>query len=123
MPPAVFSLLGGPFHQRIKAYVTVGRCDVDHTPVVRVAWRSKAMPAELAKRRSALVLLVADLLHPLHRLAVERLLDSDVGHGGGWGGAMPMLLARREAHDIAGANFLDRPALALRPAAARGDHE
>ena len=72
---------------------------------------------------SALVLLVADLLHPIDRLSVERLLDGDVGHGGGWGGAMPMLLARREDHDIAGANFLDRPALALRPAAARGDDE
>ena len=65
---------------------------------------------------SALVLLVADLLHPLDRLAVERLLDGDVGHGGGWGGAMPMLLARREDHDVAGANFLDR----RRPRAAPG---
>ena len=36
---------------------------------------------------------------------------------------MPMFLARREDHDVARTNFLDRPALALRPAAARRDDE
>ena len=65
------------------------------------------------------ILLVADLLHPFDRLAVERLLDGDMGHGGGRRGAVPVLLARREDDDVAGANLLDRAALALRPAAAR----
>src|ERR1700733_1369092 len=69
------------------------------------------------------VLLVADLLHPLDRLAVERLLDGDVGHGGGGGGAMPMLLAGCEDHDVAGTNLLDRAAFALRPAAPCSDDE
>ena len=38
-------------------------------------------------------------------------------------GAVPMFLAGREEHDVAGANFLDRAALALRPAAAQRDDE
>src|ERR1700722_18089831 len=71
--------------------------------------------------RSGLVLLVADLLHPLDRFAVERLLDGGVGHRGRGCGAVPMLLAWREHHDVAGANLLDCSALALRAAAARGN--
>src|ERR1700678_857377 len=118
----------------------MGRCDAGHTPTtlpetgrsdvsrrpteeVRARDGRKRRQRDWRNGRSALVLFVADLLHPIDRLAVERLLDGDVGHGGGGGGAMPMFLARREDHDIAGANFLDRPALALRPAAARGDDE
>ena len=34
-----------------------------------------------------------------------------------------MFLARREHHDVARTNFLDRAALALRPAAAQRDDE
>src|ERR1700722_9276386 len=90
---------------------------------VRATCDRKRCPRNWRNGRSALVLLVADLFHPLHRLAVERLLDGDVGHGGSGGGAMPMFLARREDHDVAGANLLDRAAFALRPAAAHRDDE
>ena len=46
-----------------------------------------------------------------------------MGHGGGRRGTVPMLFARREPDDVAGPDLLDRAALALRPAAARGDDE
>src|ERR1700722_8237789 len=90
---------------------------------VRATCDRKRCPRNWRNGRSALVLLVADLFHPLHRLAVERLLDGDVGHGGGGRGAMPMFLARREDHDVARTNLLDRAAFALRPAAAHRDDE
>ena len=38
-------------------------------------------------------------------------------------GSMPVLFAGSEPHDITRPDFLDGAALALRPAAARGDHE
>src|SRR5437667_11574607 len=63
---------------------------------------------------SAVVLLVGDLLHPVDGLAVEPLLNGDVCHGRGRGGAMPMLLARREPDHVTGANLLDRASPPLR---------
>src|SRR3954451_16743533 len=66
------------------------------------------------------VLLVADVLQPLGVLAVELLLHRDMAHRRGRRGAMPMLLARREPNHVAGPDLLDRPALALHAAAARG---
>src|SRR5215831_15828742 len=69
------------------------------------------------------VLLLADLLHPLNRLAVNPLLDGDVRHGGGRRGPVPVLLARREPHHIPGPDLLARTAPALGPAAAGGDDE
>src|SRR5712691_10782963 len=69
------------------------------------------------------VLLVADLLHPIDHLAVNALLDRDVSHGRSGCGSMPMLLARREPHDIAGPDLLDRSTFALSPAAARCDNQ
>src|ERR1022692_5301941 len=68
------------------------------------------------------VLLVADLFHPVGRLAVNLLHDSDMGHGRGWRGAMPMLLTGREPDHIARPDFLDRAAPTLRPAAT-GRHD
>ncbi len=38
-------------------------------------------------------------------------------------GAVPVLLARREPDHVAGADFLDRAAFALHPAAAGGDDQ
>src|SRR5437879_10922401 len=48
----------------------------------------------LAPLSSGPVLLVADLFHPVHRLAIELFLNGDVRHGGGWRGTVPMLLTR-----------------------------
>src|SRR5208283_3416076 len=48
--------------------------------------------------------------------AVELLGDGDVRHGRGGGGPVPMFLAGREPHDVAGPDLLNRAALALYPA-------
>jgi hypothetical protein len=64
------------------------------------------------------ILLLADLFHPVSRLAVERLIDGNVRHRRGWRGAVPMLLARRDPDHVARPDLLDRAAPALRPAAA-----
>src|SRR5689334_14843644 len=66
------------------------------------------------------VLLVGDLLHPVHDLAVQLFLDRDVRHGGRRRGAVPVLLVRRTPHDVAGADDPDRTALALHVAATGG---
>ena len=67
---------------------------------------------------AGLVLLVADLFQPVRGLAVEPFLNGDVRHRGGWRCAVPVLLTRREPDHVTGPDFLDRPAPALRAAAA-----
>jgi hypothetical protein len=52
------------------------------------------------------VLFVADLFHPVHDLAVQRLLNRYVRHRCGWRGTVPVLLAGWKAHHITGAGFL-----------------
>src|SRR5439155_3520517 len=64
---------------------------------------------------SLTVLLAADPFHPVHNLAVERLLNGDVCHGCCWRSAMPMFQSWGKPDDIAGTNLLDRTALALHP--------
>src|SRR6266480_4174624 len=78
------------------------------------------LPPVLGRR---LVLFVADLLHPVDDLSVEVFLDCDVGHGGGRGCAMPMLLARRAPDDVARSNHFDRPTPALHEPAAGSDDQ
>src|SRR4029079_8614829 len=67
---------------------------------------------------SGLVLLVAHVLHPIDRLAVERLLDGDMRHRRRGRRAVPMFLAGRKPDDVARPDFLHRTVPALRPAAA-----
>ncbi len=67
---------------------------------------------------SALVLFVADRFHPVNDLAVELFLNSDVGHGCGWRGAVPMFLSRREPDHVTRSNVLDWTTPALDPATA-----
>src|SRR5690349_15591366 len=59
---------------------------------------------------------VADMLHPVHGLAVETFLDGDVAHGGGGSSAMPVFLSRCEPHDVARMDCLDGTDLALHEA-------
>src|SRR5216684_7620907 len=73
--------------------------------------------------RSAAVLLVADLFHPVDVLAVERFRNSDMRHRGRRCRAVPVLLAGWKPDDVAGTDFFDRSALALHPAKARRDDE
>src|SRR4051812_9706231 len=67
------------------------------------------------------VLLVADLFQPVDGFALPRLVDGDVLHGGFRRRAVPVLFARLEPDHVAGPDLLDRPALPLREAAAKGD--
>src|SRR5574338_40250 len=71
----------------------------------------------------AQIFLVADMLHPLDRRAVQRFLDRDVSHCRGVGRAVPVLVVRRAPDDVAGADFLARFALALVPANACRDDQ
>jgi hypothetical protein len=69
------------------------------------------------------VVRVADRLQPGRGAAVERFLHRDVGHRVVRRGAVPVLLAGRDPHRIAGADLLHRFALALHPADAGDDVE
>lgn len=60
-----------------------------------------------------LVLFVADLLHPVDRLAIELFLNGDMGYGRGLHGTMPMLFTRRDPNHVTRMNFLDRAIPAL----------
>src|SRR4051794_30801079 len=72
---------------------------------------------------SAAILLVGDVLHPVHYLPILLFLDGDVRHGSGRSSAVPVLLVRREPDDVPGTDLFDGAAFALRPTAARGDDE
>jgi hypothetical protein len=69
------------------------------------------------------IVFIADRLHPLDVLAIERFLDGDVRHRRRGGRTVPMLVARRAPDDIARADLHLLLAFALRPAAARRDDE
>src|SRR6476469_5106608 len=80
--------------------------------------------ANRARARTSLpVLVIGDLLQPVDVFSAEGFLNSDVRHGRRWRSAVPMLQARRKPHHIAGADFLDRSALALHPSETGGDDQ
>ena len=58
------------------------------------------------------------MFQPIDDLAVKRFRNRNVCHRCGRRRAVPMLLARREPDDVPRPDLLDRPALALRKAAA-----
>src|ERR1700737_634118 len=70
-----------------------------------------------------LVLFVAHFLHPVDGLAVQRLLNGDVGHRRSRRCAMPVLLTGLEPDYIPWTDLFDRPALALHPAAPEDDDQ
>src|SRR5438270_13675618 len=61
------------------------------------------------------ILLVRNMLHPVHHLAVFPLLNGDVRHGCCGNGAVPVLLARCKPDHVAWMDFLDRSTQALYP--------
>src|SRR3954454_11231469 len=70
------------------------------------------------------VLLVGDVLAPGDRTAgLVVLLHGDVDHEAVRGGAVPVVLARLEEDAVAGADLLDRAALALTQADPLGDED
>src|SRR6187401_212991 len=62
------------------------------------------------------------MFQPVHRLAVELLLDCDVGHRRRRRRPVPVLFAWREPNDVTGPNLLDRPTPTL-GAANAGCHD
>src|SRR4051794_28919708 len=68
------------------------------------------------------VLLVGDVFEPVDGLAVELLLDGDVGHRRRGRRAVPVLFAGGEPHDVTGANLFNGSAPAL-DAAGPGGHD
>jgi hypothetical protein len=87
--------------------------------MVYVSWPTACRP----EAGLLAVLFVADLLHPVSVLAVERLGDGDMGHRRRRRRSMPMLKPWRKPDDIAGPELLDGAALALSPAEPRRDDE
>src|SRR5579863_2843124 len=69
------------------------------------------------------VLFVSYFLQPFDVLAVQRLLDRDVGHGGGGRCPVPMFLSRRASNDVARPDYLFGLAPALRPTETGGDDQ
>src|SRR6516225_3605059 len=69
------------------------------------------------------ILLVGDVLHPIHVLAVQRLLGRDMNHGRGRSGAMPVLLVWRNPDDIAALYFAHLAAPALHAARTGNDEQ
>src|SRR5215470_1758397 len=61
------------------------------------------------------VLFVADSFLPVDDFPVQRFLNGNMSHRGRRRGAMPMLFTGRKPDHISTPDFLDRPALALRP--------
>lgn len=58
-----------------------------------------------------------------HHLAVLHLVDGDMAHSPVGGSAVPVLFARFEEDDVAGADLLDGAAFALYTARAEGDEQ
>ncbi len=73
--------------------------------------------------RSSPVLFVADFFHPGGGLAVELLLNRNMGHGRGCRRPMPVFLTRRDPDDVPLPDFLDRTAPLLNPAGASRHNE
>ncbi len=111
-------------YQRCSSRIEYGHdCCADHS--LRIPpdfWRTWASRRFL-RHGLMLILFVANLLHPVDNLSVKLFLNGDVRHGCGWRGPVPVLLTGRKPDHITRADFLDRPALALGPAATGGyDH-
>src|SRR5712691_5253395 len=75
-----------------------------------------------SRPRTGQVLFVGDFFYPVDDLAVDLFRKGDVRHGRGRRGAVPMLLTRRDPHDITLPDLLDRPAPLLDPTGA-GRHD
>src|SRR4051794_4786522 len=90
------------------------------------AWRGLGPDTEASGSCGAVarVLLVGDVLAPGDRAAgLVVLLHGDVHHEAAGRGPVPVVLAGLEEHAVAGADLLDRAALALAEADALGDED
>src|SRR4051794_24861496 len=81
------------------------------------------VPSHAIRSLPLRVLIVSDVLHPFDDFSVEAFDEGDVGHAGDRGRAVPVLLAGRTPHDVAGANLHDWASFALDETAAGGDDQ
>ena len=91
------------------------------SPQIACNRQARGIAAALSDLRR--IFRVGHRLHPGHETSVQRFLHCDVGHAIGRRGAVPVLFARRNPHDIAGPYLKYRTALGLDPADARDDVE
>src|SRR5687768_12143458 len=68
----------------------------------------------LTPARTSFVLFCGHVFQPIHGLAIELFLDSDVGHRRGGRRTVPVLLAWRNPYDVPGPDLLDGSAPTLR---------
>src|SRR3982750_258301 len=90
------------------------------TPRAIVSINAKA---KKLTRLACVVLLIADLLHPVHVPAVLVSRDGQMSHCGGGGRTVPVLDTGRARDDIAGADHLHRVAPLLGQADAGHDDQ
>jgi hypothetical protein len=69
------------------------------------------------------VLLVADMLEPIHNFPIQAFMNRNMGHGRGWAGPMPVFLAGWKPNHISGQNLLERASPTLREATACRDNQ
>src|SRR4051794_10274022 len=69
------------------------------------------------------VLVVGDVLEPVDGATVDTVLDGDVGHGGGVGGAVPVFDAGRRPDHVTGFDRQLLTAPLLHPSGAYGHDE
>jgi hypothetical protein len=74
-------------------------------------------------RRAITILLVTDMLHPIHDLAVETFLNGNMRHRGSGRRAVPMFLAGRKPNHITRPDFFNRTAPTLCPPETCRDNE
>src|SRR4051794_28611757 len=82
------------------------------------ACRPTSYPADALTFSATQVLRLCHVLHPLHHLAIQALLDGDMCHAIRRSGAVPVPLIRFKPNDVAGAHLLDLSAFLLNPPAA-----
>ena len=125
-----------PINETLRHLLTGGH--VGSNAIAAVAWcaaiarrrlplgEAAVQPAPGPRLVGGAVLLVGDVAAPIHSPPTARLVDllhGDVGHEAVGSGAMPVVLARLEEDAVAGADRLDRSALALTLADALGDED
>src|SRR5882724_1131372 len=97
----------------------VARPSPDAAPVTSATFPSN----EIFMTKSLPVLLVADLIHPVDVLAVERFLHRDMRHAGGRRCAVPMFLAGRKPHHVAWPDLFNRSSFGLYPSKTSRDDQ
>src|SRR5450631_1543297 len=81
------------------------------------------MKARYTQAELLLILLVCDLLQPIHRLAALFFSEGDVGHRGRGCGSMPVFFSSLEPDHIAGPNLFDQTAFVLGPPTSSRNNE